>query len=174
MNILTMNKITIIFLICLAILSSCLQGEPDRHGGFESISDCYVYEYEVKSDSYHFGMVEYIDTSKASGCVQTQLQKTYLLTLKDSIVVVYGDHPKNHIDEIKKQYQNHLSDTTKLMYFTKTTEGYSITIGRLCKDRSHFRNNSFVEWKDMEFDKHNSGFKKKEEKILTFWYDWNQ
>jgi bifunctional N-acetylglucosamine-1-phosphate-uridyltransferase/glucosamine-1-phosphate-acetyltransferase GlmU-like protein len=169
-----MHKHTIIYLCYLAILSSCLRGEPDRHDGFESISDCYVYEYEIQSDSYHFGTVEYIDTSIASGCVKAQLQNTFLLNLKDSIVVVYGDHPKNHIDEIKKQYQNHLSDTTKLIYFTKTPEGYSITIGRLCKDLSHFRNNTFVEWKDMEFKEYNSSFKKTEEKILTFWYDWNK
>ena len=169
-----MKKHTILYISCLAFLSSCFMGEPDKHDGFESISDCSVYDYEVASDWYLFGTVEYIDTSKASGCVKTHLQNTYLLTLKDSIVVVYGDHPKNNIDEIKKQYQKHFTDTTKLTDFVKYSDGYSITIGRLYKDTGHFRNNSFVDWKLIKYKKDNSRFKKTKEEILTLWYDWNK
>ncbi len=169
-----MKKSHIILISSLYLLNSCLMREPDRHRGFESISDCYVYEYEVEADWYLFGTVEYINTSKASRCVKTQLQNTYLLTLKDSIVVVYGTHPKNNIEIIKKQYQKHFSDTTKLTKFNKYSYGYSITIGRLCKDPSHFQNNSFVDWKLIKYKEDNLRLKKTEEKILTFWYNWNK
>jgi len=156
------------------LLNSCFTEEPDRHDGFESISGCFVYQYEVESDWHLFGTVEYIDTSKASRCAKTQLQNTYLLTLNDSIVIVHGVHPKNDIDEIKKQYQIEFSDTTKLTRFTKHNDGYSVILGRLLKDSSHFRNNSFVDWKLIKYKEHNFQLIKTEEELLTFWYNWNK
>lgn len=119
-----MKKHLLILFVLSSIISSCLMEEPDRHHLFESISDCSVYEYEVESDSFLFGTVEYIDTSKASGCVKSQLQNKYLLHLNDSTIVVYRDHPKNHIQKLNKNYQEYLKDTSKLMDFITNTEGY--------------------------------------------------
>lgn len=169
-----MTKCSLIMLIaCACLLSACLTGNSKRHDGFESISDCFVYEYEVKSERHSFGLVESIDTANASGCVKKHLQKTYLLHLNHSIVVVNGTHPKNTIVEIKKQCIAYLSDSTKVTGFKTHKSGYAVTVGRLCSDTNHIRHNTYVDWKFVEFEKNNEIFRESGEEVVTIWYDWN-
>jgi len=63
-------------LISFSIFCSCNQTE---NKDFEAHSDCIVYNNEIETESYPFGKVAFIDTTKASGCSKDQLKNVYLL-----------------------------------------------------------------------------------------------
>ncbi|HLU84267.1 MAG TPA: hypothetical protein VKZ45_02235, partial [Vicingaceae bacterium] len=128
-----MTRVLQILIIGLSFsLSSCTIGELEKHEDFMSRSDCFVYKNEVEVEDYDFGRVEFIDTTKASGCVKTQLSNVYLLYQDTTCIAVYNQHPKNNITDIERFKKMYRTDTTQLSDYVKFDTGITLTISRLC------------------------------------------
>jgi hypothetical protein len=107
-----------------------------EHKDFETYCDCRVYNREINKEIFPFGRVEFVDTSKASGCVKEQLKNVYLLYYDTICIAVYNEHPKNNIKLIEDLIKKHQTDTTKLSDFAKFNNSIRITVDRLCEDKA--------------------------------------
>ena len=137
--------------------------------------DCFVYKNEVETEDFDFGRVEFIDTSKASGCVKEQLNNVYLLYYDTICVAVYNQHPKDNIKIIESVIKNYQTDTTKLADFVKFDSRIRITVSRLCKDKSdNYRFGEYVDWRDIEFNTITNKLVKTKDTIITTWYKWTE
>lgn len=154
-------------------LSSCI-GEPEKHEDFMSHSDCFVYKSEVKVEDYDFGRVEFIDATKASGCVKTQLSNVYLLYQDTTCIAVYNQHPKNNITDIERFKKMYRTDTTQLSDYVKFDTGITLTIRRLCKDskNENFYYGKYVDWRVVKYTTTINPYVQTENQLITTWYKW--
>jgi hypothetical protein len=171
-----MTRVLQIFIIGMSFsLSSCI-GEPEKHDDFMSRSDCFVYKNEVEVEDYNFGRVEFIDTTKASGCVKTQLSNVYLLYQDTTCIAVYNQHPQNNITDIERFKKMYLTDTTQLSDFVKFNSGITLTISRLCKDRKNenFYYGKYVDWRVVKYTTTTNPYVQTENELITTWYKWTE
>jgi len=153
--------------------SSCRMTEPERHENFMAISDCFVYNYEVKSEPISNGKVEYIDTTIASGCVKRQLKNVYLLYYDTICVTIYNRHPKNNFKQIERFIKLYHSDTTQLSKFSSLNDEIRISVDRLCTDlKDTIDYGKYFEWKDIRFILKDNIWSKKDQAIITIWHKW--
>lgn len=141
-----------------------------------SRSDCFVYENEVDEEVYDFGSVEFIDTTKASRCVKTQLSNVYLLYQDTTCIAVYNQHPKysiTDIDRFKKLYQ---TDTTQLTDYVKFDTGITLRISRFCKDRKYnnYYYGKYVDWRVVKYTTTTNPYVQTENELITTWYKWTE
>ena len=110
-----MKQLIIIFIS--TTLSSCmyLMGEPTEHKEFQEISECYVYEYQVNSESFANHTIETIDESEANECTKNRILGTHLLKYNDDYYINTGDnHPETIIKKIDQLNSKYKTDTTHL------------------------------------------------------------
>ena len=146
-----------------------------EHKDFEARCDCFVYEREISTEEFPFGRVEFVDTSKASECVNEHLRNVYLLYYDTICVAVYNEHPKGNIKLIEDLIKKYQTDTTKLSDFVKFDSSIRISVDRLCKDNSdknYYR--EFVDWRDIEYSTLTKPFIKTKDNIITTWYKWTE
>jgi hypothetical protein len=167
---------TIITFALTSLLTSCMYLMNDtEHKDFEAHSDCRVYKREVATENYPFGRVEFIDTSKASGCAKEQLKNVYLLYHDTICVAVYNEHPKTNIDVIEGFIKKYQTDTTRLADFIKFDNSIRITVSRLCKDSSEkYHYGEYVEWRDIEYSILTTSFVETKESLITTLYKWTE
>lgn len=151
-------------------------GEPEEHQDFMSRSDCFVYKNEVEVENYDFGRVEFIDTTKASGCVKTQLSNVYLLYQDTTCIAVYNQHPKNNITDIEKFKKMYMTDTTQLSDYIKFDSSLTLTISRLCKDsrNENFYYDKYVEWRVIKYSTITKPYTQTSKELITTWYKWTE
>lgn len=150
-------------------------GEPEEHNDFMSRSDCSVYKYEVKTENYDFGRVEYIDTNKASDCVKEQLSNAYLLYYYDTIKVeVYNEHPKDNIKLIEKYIKQFQTDTTRLANFVKFENSIELRVSRLCKDRTSVWFGKYVKWRILKYSITTEPYVRTKNELNTTYYKWTE
>lgn len=140
-------KLRLLIIITL-ILLSCSE-DNSYHEKFMSSSDCFVYKREVISESFNKYTVEYIDTSKASGCVKSQLNDVYLLTISsDYFITVAPNHPANNIYVIESFMKRFNNDSIRLSNFYKERNRVYLTLSRRYQNiQDSSFNNRFMEWK---------------------------
>lgn len=150
--------------------------EPEQHEDFMSRSDCFVYKSEVKTENYKFGRVEFIDTTKASGCVKSQLANIYLLYQDTSCIAVYNQHPKKNIKDVERVKKMYLTDTTQLSDYEMLDTVLILTITRLCKDnrKENFYYGKYVDWRVVEYSTKVKPYKQISNELITTWYKWTE
>jgi hypothetical protein len=140
-----------------------------------SHSDCNVYKYEVATQQFPFGRVDFIDTSKANDCAKRHLNNVYLLYHDTVCIAVYNEHPQKDIKTIEFFIKKYQSDTTRLSDFVKLDSSISLTIDRICLDKND-RNyyGTYVWWKNIEYSTLTIPFVKTKDELLTTWYKWTE
>jgi hypothetical protein len=158
------------------LLPSCMYLMNDtEHKDFEAHSDCRVYKREVVTENYPFGRVEFIDTTKASGCAKEQLKNVYLLYHDTICVAVYNEHPKTDINVIEDLIKKYQTDSTRLADFVKFDSSLRITVARLCKDSSDkYHYGEYVDWRNIEYSTLTTPFIATKETLITTWYKWTE
>lgn len=159
-------------LVFLFIVCSCKDTENED---FESHSDCFVYNSEVDTENYPFGIVAFIDTAKASGCAKAQLKNLYLLYYDTICVAVYNQHPKQNIRTIELFIKKYQTDTTRLSKFVQFGSDIVLTVDRLCKDKSDkYHYGKYVWWRGIEYSTLTNPYRKTKDELLQTWYKWNE
>ena len=171
------SNIVLIFVLTM-LNSSCLffmgMGESEKHKDFMSQCDCFVYENEIETESFDFGRVEFINKSKASGCVKEQLSNVYLLYYDTICLAVHNQHPKQNINTIESFIKKYQSDTTRLSSFVQFDSSLRITIDRICNDpNDKYYNNRYVWWRAIEYSTLTRPCQKTKDELLQTWYNWN-
>jgi hypothetical protein len=146
-----------------------------EHKDFEKHCDCFVYKSEINTEQFAFGRVEFIDTSKASGCVKQQLNKIYLLYYDTICVAVHNEHPKNSIELIKGLIKEYQTDTTNLAEFTRLDSIIRITVDRMCKDTTDkYHGVEYVNWRDIEYSTATRPYSKTKDDTIKVWCNWTK
>lgn len=159
-----------ILIILLLIFCSCRRTE---NRDFEAHSDCLVYNDEVKTESYPFGKVAFIDTNNASKCSKEQLKNVYLLYYDTICLAVYNQHPKQNIKTIELFIKKYQTDTTRLSNFVQFDSSIRITVDRLCNDKNDKDYNGKYEWwREIEYSIVTTPYQKTKDELLQTWYKW--
>jgi hypothetical protein len=158
--------------ITLFIFSSC---EDTENKDFEAHCDCMVYNSDVKAERYPFGIVAFIDSAKAKGCIKDQLNNFYLLYYDTINVAVYNQHPKQNIRTIEFFIKKYQTDTTRLYDFVQFDSSVRLTVERLCKDKSEkYQNGEYVWWRSIEYSTLTKPYQKTKDELLQTWYKWKE
>jgi hypothetical protein len=151
-------------------LRSC---SPALQEDFMAQSDCFVYTNEVKSESISHGHVEYIDTTRASGCAKEQLKNVYLLYYDTICIAVLNQHPRKNFKLIQSLIRNYQTDTTRLAEFVRLDSSIRITVNRKCKEQTNvYHYNKYVEWRHIEYSTLTKPFIKTKDSLVTIWCNW--
>jgi hypothetical protein len=151
-----------------------LMGDPE-HKDFETHCDCFVYKSEINTERFSFGRVEFVDISKASGCVKQQLNNVYLLYYDTICVAVYNEHPKKNIELIKGFIKEYQTDTTNLAEFVTLDSAIRIKVNRICKDTTDkYHGGEYVNWRTIEYSTVTKPFLKTKDDSIGVWCKWTK
>lgn len=153
------------------LLPACNDGSEDKD--FEELTDCVVYQDEIKTETFYFGKVKSIDSTKASDCSKQVLGKVYLLYEDKVPVAVYNEHPQKEITLIHGLARNATSDSTRLSRFVRFDTSIVITVDRICRDSidtPYFH--QYLPWRQIEYSTRSLPFTVVKVDTLNSPHDW--
>jgi hypothetical protein len=164
-----------IYRLCVLslLLFSCGQ-QTELSERFMNECDCIVYQDEIIKQHRKGYTIEYINPSKASGCVKNQLSHTYIIDFEDSLgvesVVVVCKTPEKYIQSIKGWALTYGSKNTRLSHVNEQKQRIQLILSKkYVKPSDTIFHNSYRPYKEILLKKEKSLWSEESSKINPYW-----
>ena len=136
--------------------------------------DCIVYQNEIIKQRRTGYTIEYINPSKASGCVKNQLSHTSIIDFEDSLgvesVVVVSKTPEKYIRSVKGWALIYGTKNTRLSHVNEQKQRIQLILSKkYVKPSDTIFHNSYRPYRKIQLKKEKSLWSEESSKINPYW-----